>query len=291
MQSEWLSLYLALAQNGSLTDTAKQFEMSSQILSRKIHHLEAELAVELFSRINHQWVLTAAGELFLETAPELLQTLYQIESLSTQFHDERLSVAWSGSWGIHFLPDILKDVLGTHFSQISSHSLPLLESLELLQSNRLDLYLGTYAIDQNRELSHVCGAIAEIDLLVGPASPFVILGQARGPVNWNELTYISMENLSFKTQIWDEEKHLRRIQVLGAISVNDALELCLHSDLALYLPQRFARGYLDSGELSVLCEAPDLHTITPYFMFNQRSLARQAVAIRSLLAQHGFNSV
>jgi DNA-binding transcriptional LysR family regulator len=292
MQSEWLSLCLALAQNRSLSDTAKQFEISSQSLARKIHHLEVELGVTLFSRVSSHWVLTPAGEHFLKEAPDLLQTLYEIEHLSLSFDQQAFSIAWSGSWGIHLLPPILKDFSETFSRQISSHHLPFQDMFQLLHAQRIHLYLGTYAIDQaiviEREL---ITSFEHLSILVGAASPFVIVGRPRSSVKWCDLEYVSLENLSFNTSVWNEKKHPRYISVSGAISVSDAISFCLNSDCALYLPQILVQKDLNAGGLSILCTVPEMHTITPAFVLNTRLLADDTLSVRNLLYRHGFESL
>ncbi len=62
-----------LAESGSLTQAAKQLFISQPALSLYISNLENTLGARLFDRIGKQFVLTQIGELYVETAAEMLR--------------------------------------------------------------------------------------------------------------------------------------------------------------------------------------------------------------------------
>lgn len=291
MQSEWISLCLALAQNGNVSDTAEQFEMSRQVLSRKIGALENELNTALFFKLGTQWQLTPAGASFIQAAPELLQTLYQIENLNQRLHKEVVSVGWGGSWGIQVLPYLTRAIFSSLDLNIMSHSIAFKDALELLDLNELDIYLGTYAIDQVPACHFPSDMARTGALWLGEPSPFVIVGKPRNPVIWSALHYIHINNISFKTSVWDEQAYPRSIKMYSALAIDDALAICLNSDLALYLPEIFVRPLLVRKQLSILCEPPENHTMTPFFMLNKNTLADKIPDFQHILRQHGFNTL
>ena len=73
MRLEQLQYLLSLQQTGSITQTAEQFFISHQAVSKSIKALEKELSVVLFERSSKGVLLTAAGERVCQFAQEVLQ--------------------------------------------------------------------------------------------------------------------------------------------------------------------------------------------------------------------------
>ena len=67
MELRVLSYFLAIAREENFTRAAAQLHVTQPTLSRQIADLEAELGVKLFTRSNHNVVLTEDGML-IETA-------------------------------------------------------------------------------------------------------------------------------------------------------------------------------------------------------------------------------
>lgn len=63
-----LSYVLAVAEKGNVSRAAEALFISQPSLSRYIKDLENRLGVQLFQRINNRFVLTYAGEKYVETA-------------------------------------------------------------------------------------------------------------------------------------------------------------------------------------------------------------------------------
>jgi len=74
---EQLECFLAVAEQGTFTDAARQLGLSQPTLSRQIRALEAELDVSLFVRTPRGTVLTDPGGRFLQRAREALDALRQ----------------------------------------------------------------------------------------------------------------------------------------------------------------------------------------------------------------------
>lgn len=58
----------ALAENGTITAAAKELFISQPALSIYINNLEKSLGVRLFERVGKQFILTYAGEQYVEKA-------------------------------------------------------------------------------------------------------------------------------------------------------------------------------------------------------------------------------
>jgi DNA-binding transcriptional LysR family regulator len=81
-------------------------------LSASVGKLEKELGVELFDRSKRQIALTAAGEVFLEHAREVLHTARRARSSVNAFRDQLTGTVTLGtlmSWGTLNLPAALEE--------------------------------------------------------------------------------------------------------------------------------------------------------------------------------------
>ena len=61
-----------LAQTGSITTAAKLLEISQPALTLYIQNLERNLGVKLFDRVGKRFVLTYPGQLYVDTARQML---------------------------------------------------------------------------------------------------------------------------------------------------------------------------------------------------------------------------
>ena len=91
-----LKYFKAVAENGNLSQTAKQFYISPSSLSATIARLEGELGSRLFDRRGNRLYLNSRGVLFLEYVNQILSSLdiavSQVQNIEAE-HDNRLSVA------------------------------------------------------------------------------------------------------------------------------------------------------------------------------------------------------
>ena len=72
MELEQLRIFVAVAESGSFTKGARRLYISHSTTSRAVSALEEELCVRLIERENHVSGLTAAGELLLDEAKNIL---------------------------------------------------------------------------------------------------------------------------------------------------------------------------------------------------------------------------
>jgi DNA-binding transcriptional LysR family regulator len=73
MELRQLQLFLAAAEEGSITAAAKRMHLTQPALSRQVKALEEELGVELFTRGAHSVNLTPAGSVLLDEGRKLLE--------------------------------------------------------------------------------------------------------------------------------------------------------------------------------------------------------------------------
>ena len=91
---------------------AQRIHVVQSALSASVGNLEKELGVELFDRSKRQITLTAAGEVFLEHAREVIHTAHRARTSVDAFRDQLSGTVTLGtlmSWGTLDLPAALEE--------------------------------------------------------------------------------------------------------------------------------------------------------------------------------------
>ncbi|HLG75416.1 MAG TPA: LysR family transcriptional regulator, partial [Ktedonobacteraceae bacterium] len=86
MEVPKLTYFLAAAQTLNFRQAAELCSVAQPVLSRQIAALEAELGVELFSRIKKRVALTEAGQEFVVYARQALDALQQGRQAMAELH-------------------------------------------------------------------------------------------------------------------------------------------------------------------------------------------------------------
>ena len=73
MQFREQEYILMIAKYGGITKAAEQLHISQPALSKFLNKLEDELGVKLFKRTNKSFMITSAGELYIEKAEQILR--------------------------------------------------------------------------------------------------------------------------------------------------------------------------------------------------------------------------
>ncbi len=109
MDLKHLRLVSAIARHGGLTAAMDELHLSQPALSQRLTSLEKELGVALFSRVGRRMVPTAAGDLALETAREVLDKTRSLETkLKAMSRGERvLRLGVQCYTALHWLPGIM----------------------------------------------------------------------------------------------------------------------------------------------------------------------------------------
>lgn len=107
------SYVCTLAKTGSLTQAAKLLFISQPALSLAIISLEKHLGVRLFDRVGKQFVLTFAGELYVEKALPMLKLKEEFDTELTerlQGQNERLRVGMQNIRSHFLTPSVLPQI-------------------------------------------------------------------------------------------------------------------------------------------------------------------------------------
>src|ERR1700756_3173130 len=97
-----LEYFVAVAAELNFSRAAQRIHVVQSALSASVGKLEKELGVELFDRSKRQITLTAAGEVFVEHAREVIHTAHRARTSVDAFRDQLTGTVTLGtlmSWG------------------------------------------------------------------------------------------------------------------------------------------------------------------------------------------------
>jgi DNA-binding transcriptional LysR family regulator len=107
-----LRAFLAVADQESFSNAARQLHLTQPAISKRIQSLEAALGVRLFDRVGKRVYLTDAGRLLRPRAEGILRELGDAQTLLRNLHgriEGTLSLATSHHVGLHRLAPVLKE--------------------------------------------------------------------------------------------------------------------------------------------------------------------------------------
>ncbi len=117
MELRHLEYFVAVAGELNFSRAAQRIHVVQSALSASVGRLEKELGVELFDRSKRQIALTAAGEVFLEHARDVMHAAHRARSSIDAFRDQLTGTVTLGtlmSWGTLNLPAALEEFRGSN---------------------------------------------------------------------------------------------------------------------------------------------------------------------------------
>jgi LysR family transcriptional regulator, benzoate and cis,cis-muconate-responsive activator of ben and cat genes len=143
MELRQLRYFVAVADSRSFSRAAERLHISQPPLSRQIANLERELGIRLLDRNNRSVSLTAAGQLFVERAREVLKGVESAVSSMRQVAEGELgslTLGFGGSAAYAFIPAILRDFRARYPGvTVTLDQLPLIDQMPALKKRRIDL--------------------------------------------------------------------------------------------------------------------------------------------------------
>ena len=134
-----------LAQTGSITTAAKMLEISQPALTLYIQNLERNLGVKLFDRVGKRFVLTYPGQLYVDTARQMLALKENFDGkLSSIFADYsgRLRLGIQDTRSSYLFPRIFEKFRAAHPNiEVRLQERRIAELLRQLRSNEIDVAL------------------------------------------------------------------------------------------------------------------------------------------------------
>ena len=111
MEIQWLKAFLAIAEQGSVSEAAEHLHLTQPAVSKRLAALEQQLDTHLFDRIGRKLQLTDAGRALLPRARHILNEISDAERELHSLGGEvtgSLRIATSHHVGLHHLPPVLK---------------------------------------------------------------------------------------------------------------------------------------------------------------------------------------
>lgn len=117
MELRQLEYFAAVAADLNFSRAAQRIHVVQSALSASVSRLEKELDVELFDRSKRQITLTAAGEVFLQHAQDVIRTAQRARSSVEDHRGQLTGTVTLGtlmSWGTLNLPAALEEFRSLH---------------------------------------------------------------------------------------------------------------------------------------------------------------------------------
>ena len=255
-----LRYFWAVANEGSLTGTARKLRVSQSALSTQIKQLEAQLGMALFMRVGRRLELTEAGaiaksyaEKIFSSGSELVATLEDGRRRQTV-----LRVGAIATLSRNFQVSFVSPLLDQPDLWLRMHSGSLEELLSRLSDHDLDLVLSNRPVRRD-DRAFRCRRIArqEVSLVGRPLTrPF------RFPDDLATVTMLLPSTDSAIRMAFDTLcDHLGiSVQIRGEVDDMAMMRLLARDfDAVALLPSVVVRDELQAGTLEEYCVVPDLH--------------------------------
>lgn len=181
MDFKELQYVLSIAKNNSISKAARELYISQPSLSKYLQNLEKNLDIKLFERAGNNFILTYAGERYINCAREILKIKKDLDdefSDILNFKKGRLNVACSMARSPYLIAETIPK-FKEKYPNVDINFLEELESNnldELLMNGDADIAIFTYPGDNNmldcELLKH-----EEITLAVGRNHPLATEGK------------------------------------------------------------------------------------------------------------------
>ncbi|MBC9250211.1 LysR family transcriptional regulator [Pseudomonas alcaligenes] len=250
-----LNMFVATAEHGSFSRAAEQLGKTPSALTKAVSHLEAELGARLFERSTRRTVLTEAGQLYLETARQVLQRLREVgEEIGQLQHGLQGSLRITAplAFGRAFLDAVCADFLEQY---------PQIKLRIDLCDDFVDLVESGYDLALREGRSDLPGLIARVvgqNRIVLSASPAYLARQPLPltPETIEQHDWLMYQHPALGRGIWWVERDGQRIGLahprLPRLE-SDNYDLLLASALAgrgvLHTPLWSVAPYLADGRL------------------------------------------
>lgn len=169
MELRQLRYFVAVAEEGNISRAAKKIFLTQPALSRQIKALEEEFGHCLLERQAHSIRLTAAGEILLREARELLTHADALlERVRTTGSGLRLRVGYAPSFAAGILATAVNNFTQVHENaQVELLDLSTKEMLSGLEDGKLDIALTIRREDETRGLLWTPVLKTAVSLAVG----------------------------------------------------------------------------------------------------------------------------
>ena len=145
LNSQWLKTFVKLTETGHFTQTANQLGMTQPGVSQHLKKLEQQIGAPLITKIGKGFELTREGELLLSFALTAEKQEADLRAAIQQDDPNtgEIRITCSGSMALYLYPRLLKRQNLHSGLLLKVEVAPNQRSLQLLQSNEVDLCIVT----------------------------------------------------------------------------------------------------------------------------------------------------
>ena len=107
MELKWLETFTSVVREGSMSAAADQLGYSRSTVTHHVQNLEREFGAQLFDR-QRGGILTQAGDVLMEHAPEVLRRVTLARNLTTRVGQQAVRLGATESVSIYRVPSMLQ---------------------------------------------------------------------------------------------------------------------------------------------------------------------------------------
>ncbi len=268
LNPQHLAIFSTIIQAGSISKAATQLGCGKSVVSRQLARLETDLGARLIQRSTRRLALTEIGEIVLQEARQIEQSLNSIEQLTDQYQQQvrgllRISCSMAGRRQI--VPLIAE------FTRLYSEvkiALRLEDQVVDLIAHQVDLAIRASPLIDS---SLVARKLADNPRILA-ASPHYLAhaGTPKTPAELPDHACLIYENGG---RIYDEwtfidKEGSYKVRVNGAIHINDGSALvtaAVHGAGILLIPTKVIAEELARGELVQILPDCTLPPVSPIY--------------------------
>ena len=276
-------VFVAVVRYGSFTGAARQLELTTAAVSRRVKALESRLGVRLLNRTTRRLSLTDAGQQYYEDMRRLLLELQQTEERIAGLASEPagfLRITAPLSFGMRYLGEV---IAGLHARYPAIRiELTLDDSLRDIVSSGFDAAIRIGKLQDSTLVARRLGSFRQLVC----ASPGYLAhhGEPRTPQELAGHECLYYTNLdSPHSWLFGSGGKRFAVSTSGVFGANNGDVLCdaaVHGMGVVYLPAFIADGYLADGRLvSILNGSVDRTPLEMYALYPTRSFMPAALKL------------
>ncbi len=250
-----LHQFIAIAEQGSISDAARTLNVSQPAMSKGIRKLEETVGTQLFGRVANGVALTPAGELFLKHARSIaLEYDHALQSIRNVINDQdsTINIIAGPIWSMIVIPTILGR-FHRLFPRIRLNvkSIDTKDFVRDLQLGKAEIYAGVLP-ESEAEKDLKTKRVAQSDLVVLASKKHPLAKRAK--VNAKELANYPFVLFSPSAKIFGSlAAYLRRNDaslpkvVLETNSLQSCIEVVLRENFLLFETAMIYRSGMGAG--------------------------------------------
>jgi DNA-binding transcriptional LysR family regulator len=252
LNPQHLAIFSTIVQTGSISKAAIQLGCGKSVVSRQLARLEADLGARLIQRSTRRLALTEIGEIVLQEARLIEQSLTSIEQLTDQYQQQvrgLLRISCSNAGRKLIVPLIAE--FSRLYPQVK-FALRLEDQLVDLIADQIDVAIRVSPLADS---TLVARKLAENPRIVVAAPSYLVhAGTPNTPAELSSHACLIYENGGRVYDQWTfmDEEGSYKVRVTGAIQINDGSALvtaAVSGAGILLIPAKVVEEELARGEL------------------------------------------